>query len=433
MRYYSTRNRENTATLAQAVLGGLADDGGLYLPERIPTLPRAFINNMQAMTLQEVSYAVASYAMQAGDQAGRLRDIVYDTLNFPIPLHYVAGNRYVLELFHGPTMSFKDIGARFMARLMASHARQGRGPVNVLVATGGNSGGAVACGFHNIPGIRVIVLFPQDALTPLQEAQFSTLGGNVTALEVNGTLDDCKQLVMDAFADRELASRMTLTSAKTINIARLLPQMFYYFWAYAQLQQRGQDVSQLVVSVPCGNLGNLTAGVMARRMGLPIKRFIAADNSNDTFTRYLATGDFVPCESHPSIAPAIDIGNPRNFPRLMDLYGGSHAAMCQEMQPAAYTDAEIAQTMRLTWQQEDYLLDPQSAAAYRGLCYCLQPGETGVALATGHPAKYREIVQQVTGARVPVPPALSRFLGGKRRVRRLSNGYASFRQFLLGR
>lgn len=432
MRYYSTNDQTHQATLEEAVLKGRADDGGLYLPEHIPVLPQAFVSNLQAMSLQEMSYAVANYALQGDVEASVLHNIVYDSLNFPIPLVYVGGNRFALELFHGPTMSFKDVGMRFMARMVSYFTKQHHQEINVLVTTSGNTGGAVASGFYGMPGVNVYILYPQDTLSPLQEAQFTTLGGNVTALEVNGTLDDCREMVAEAFSDKELNERMHLTSARTINMARLLPQVFYYFFAFAQLAEREQNIDQLVFAVPCGNLGNLTAGVMARQMGLPVKRFIAADNCNDIFTQYLATGDFVPRKVTPSVAPAMDIGNPQNFAQLHAMLH-SHVEACELIDGVACDDKQIMSTIAHVWQQEHYLLDPQSATAYRALLEHLQPGETGVALATAHPAKYRDTVEQATGETLRVPGTLSRFLGGTRHVTQLKSGYTSFRQFLLSR
>ena len=397
MRYYSTNDQTHQATLEEAVLKGRADDGGLYLPEHIPVLPQAFVSNLQAMSLQEMSYAVANYALQGDVEASVLHNIVYDSLNFPIPLVYVGGNRFALELFHGPTMSFKDVGMRFMARMVSYFTKQHHQEINVLVTTSGNTGGAVA-----------------------------------NALEVNGTLDDCREMVAEAFSDKELNERMHLTSARTINMARLLPQVFYYFFAFAQLAEREQNVDQLVFAVPCGNLGNLTAGVMARQMGLPVKRFIAADNCNDVFTQYLATGDFVPRKVTPSVAPAMDIGNPQNFAQLHAMLH-SHVEACELIDGVACDDKQIMSTIAHVWQQEHYLLDPQSATAYRALLEHLQPGETGVALATAHPAKYRDTVEQATGETLRVPGTLSRFLGGTRHVTQLKSGYTSLRQFLLSR
>lgn len=432
MIYHSTNNYNVTASISQAILHGYAPDGGLYLPENIPTLPKAFMRNLGEMTLQEVSYAVANYALQGDIDAQVLHDVVYETLNFPIPLIDMGDGRHILELFHGPTMSFKDIGARFMARLLAHyHSHSGARTVNVITATSGHSGGAIANGFYGIEGTHVYVLFPQGQLTPLQCAQFSTLGGNVTAIEVNGgTLSDCKKMAMEAFNDPELTSKMLLTSAKSVNIARLLPQMFYYFWAYGQLAKHGHDMNELVVAVPCGNLGNLTAGVMAKKMGLPIKRFIAADNKNDIFTRYLRTGEFTPRECEESVAIAMDCGNPRNFPRLEKLIG-DHAAICQQMEGFAYSDQSIISTIARTWQGEHYLLNPHSATAYQALTDGLRPGETGVALATSHPAKAQAVVEDAIGESIEVPPTLMRFFSGIGHVTTINSGYKSLKKFLL--
>ncbi len=432
MVYHSTKDYNVTASISEAILHGYAPDGGLYLPERIPALPKAFMNNLGDMTLQEVSYAIANYALQGDIDAQVLHDVVYETLNFPIPLIDMGHNRHILELFHGPSMSFKDIGARFMARLMAHYRTKGSDtrPINVLVATSGHSGGAIAGGFYGIDGIRVIILYPQDQLSPLQRAQFATLGGNVTAIEVNGTFSDCKNMVMEAFHDADLTSKMLLTSAKTVNIARLLPQMFYYFWAYGQLAKHGHNMDELVVAVPCGNLGNLTAGVMAWKMGLPVKRFVAADNKNDVFTHYLRTGKFVPRATEPSIAVAMDCGNPRNFPRIEKLLG-SYEGVCEMMRGYAYTDTQIASTIVRTWRHEHYLLNPHSATAYQALIDDMQPGETGVALATSHPAKSQLAVESAIGQTVDIPEPLMRFFDGYPHVHTINSGYGSLKKFLL--
>ena len=431
MQYYSTKNPQNTATLEEAVLKGLADDNGLYMPAHIPVLPRAFMNNLSSMTLQDMSFAVANYATQGDLDSQVLHDVINETLNFDIPLHHVAGNRFTLELYHGPTMSFKDIGARFMGRMFAHYTQNRAGCINVLVATSGNSGGAVANGFFGIPGVRVYVLYPQDTLSNLQEAQFTTLGGNITAIEVNGSLEDCQEMVLEALTDKALNEQMTLTSAKTINIARLLPQMFYYFWAYAKLAERHeQHQPSVVFSVPCGNLGNLTAGIIAKKMGLPIKRLIASDNKNDIFTHYLKTGEFIARKAAPSIAPAMDIGHPRNFERIGQLLP-NHKALREQVQGVAYSDQEIADTILTTWKQENYLLDPQGATAYQGLIDCLQPGEAGIALATAHPAKFIETIERIIGTDIPVPAPMFRFLNGIRHVTSMSNGYRALRNFLI--
>ena len=432
MIYHSTKDYNVTASIREAVLHGYAPDGGQYLPENIPTLPKAFMMNLGDMTLQEVSYAIANYALQGDIDAQVLHDVVFETLNFPIPLIDMGDNRHILELFHGPTMSFKDIGTRFMARLLAHyHATKKSGrEINVITVTSGHSGGAIANGFYGIEGTHVYILYPQGQLTSLQIAQFSTLGGNVTAIEVNGTLSDCKNIVMEAFNDPELSKKMLLTSAKSVNIARLLPQTFYYFWAYGQLAKQGHDMSQMVVAVPCGNLGNLTAAVIARKMGLPIKRIIVADNKNDIFTQYLRTGKFVPRESEPSLAIAMDCGNPRNFPRLEKLLG-DHAAMCKIMEGFAYSDENIVSTIARTWQQEHYLLNPHSATAYQALTDGLRPGEIGVALATSHPAKALSTVEGAIGETIEVPATLMRFFNGTSHITAINSGYKSFKKFLL--
>lgn len=431
MKYYNTNNPEQLVSLEQAVMQGRALDGGLFLPQGIPQLPSAFIQNMSMMSLQEISYAVANFALQGDVDSQVLKQMVDDTLCFDIPLVEVASRRFALELYHGPTMSFKDVGARFMGRLLSYFATKHNKEVTVLVATSGNSGGAVANGFYGRPGVRVVVLYPQDTLDNLQEAQFATLGDNVIAIEVNGSLANCRNMIIEAFADVELREHVALTSARSINIARLLPQMFYYFYAVAQLQKRGCDTSQVVISVPCGNLGNLTAGIMAKRMGLPIKRFIAADNANDIFTHYLATGEFVPREPVPTIASAIDIGNPRNFARIQSLYGGSYDAIVQDIQGMMLTDVEISRTISHLWHKYSYLADPHGATALEILDRSLAPGEIGVALATAHPAKYADVVENALEQMIPVPDAMLQFLRGTRNVVSMNSGYASLRRFLL--
>ena len=309
MQYYSTNGSTSKVSLQTAVVKGLAADRGLFMPERIPVLPKAFFNNIGEMSLQDISFIVANTLFGDDIENTTLKDIVYETLNFDIPLKHVSDNKYSLELFHGPTLAFKDVGARFMARLLGYFNRidnQKGDMVNVLVATSGDTGSAVANGFLGVPGVRVLVLYPQGKVSRIQEAQFTTLGQNITAIEVDGTFDDCQALVKSAFMDEELNEHMKLTSANSINVARFLPQMFYYFYGYAQLAKRGQDLSNIVVSVPSGNFGNITAALIGKRMGLPIKRFIAANNKNDIFLQYLKTGIYSPKASVATIANAMD-------------------------------------------------------------------------------------------------------------------------------
>lgn len=433
MEYYSTNRQSPPVSLQDAVLRGLAPDRGLYMPQRIGTLPRAFFNNIAQMSLQEISYAVASVLFGEDIDSDTLKEIVYDAMNFDIPLRHVTGDLYCLELFHGPTLAFKDVGARFMARMLGYFNKQAGGNrcVNVLVATSGDTGSAVANGFLGVPGIRVFVLYPQGKVSRIQEAQFTTLGQNITALEVNGTFDDCQALVKSAFIDKELNEAMMLTSANSINVARFLPQSFYYFDAYAQLAQREQDTANMVVAVPSGNFGNLAAGLVAKRMGLPIKRFIAANNSNCVFFDYLRTGQYAPRPSIATIANAMDVGDPSNFARILDLYGHSHSAICADISGCTYTDEQISQTIADTYRTCDYLLDPHGAVAFRANTELLQPGEIGVALETAHPAKFKGTVERIIDQPVEVPQRLQKFLEGEKRSIKINSGFHSFKKFLL--
>ena len=436
MRYYSTNGQAPLATLEKAVVRGLAEDRGLYMPESIRPLGSAFFDNIQDMTLHEIALAVADRFFGEDIPAERLKEIVCDTLSFDIPILKVTDTIYSLELFHGPTLAFKDVGARFMARLLAyfvrggQHAADAGREVNVLVATSGDTGSAVANGFLGVEGVHVYVLYPKGKVSEIQEKQFTTLGRNITALEVDGTFDDCQALVKSAFMDAELNAHMQLTSANSINVARFLPQAFYYFYAYAQLQRLHPGV-QPVICVPSGNFGNITAGLFGKRMGLPISRFIAANNRNDIFYQYLQTGEYNPRPSVATIANAMDVGNPSNFARVLDLYGHSHAAIATEVSGATYTDEQIAETMRATWQEHHYLLDPHGACGYRALAEGLRTGEVGIFLETAHPAKFKDTVEQIIGAEVAVPAKLQAFMRGTKQSLPMSKEFAQFKDYLM--
>lgn len=432
MEYYSTNHKTRNVSLREAVVKGLAADRGLFMPEKIPTLPKAFFNNIGELSLQEISYAVANSIFGEDMDSAVLKEIVYDTLNFDIPLVHINGDIYSLELFHGPTAAFKDVGARFMARLLGYFNRtESSDTVNVLVATSGDTGSAVANGFLGVPGVRVFVLYPEGKVSKIQEAQFTTLGQNITAVEVNGTFDDCQNLVKSAFMDPELNAAMKLSSANSINVARFLPQMFYYFYAYAQLVQRGQIDKDLVVAVPSGNFGNITAALIAKRMGLPVKRFIAANNRNDIFYQYLLTGKYNPRPSIATIANAMDVGDPSNFARILDLYGNSHEAICREISGCTYTDEQISETLAQTYKENGYLLDPHGATAYRALMEGLNVGEAGVFVETAHPAKFKEIVETIIGDSIEIPEKLQKFMNGKKQTVKMPTGFAAFKKFLL--
>ncbi len=429
MKYYSTNGQAPLATLEKAVVKGLAEDRGLYMPERINRLPKEFFDDIASLSFQNVAYNVASAFFGEDIDLDALYDIVRSTLNFDCPLVRVTDNIYSLELFHGPTLAFKDVGARFMARMLGYFRSEEQ--INVLVATSGDTGSAVANGFLDVPGIHVYVLYPKGKVSPIQECQFTTLGRNITAVEVDGVFDDCQRLVKSAFMDEELNSRMHLTSANSINVARFLPQAFYYFWAYAQAVKIGLTGRKLVVSVPSGNFGNLCSALFGVRMGLPIHRFIAANNANDVFYNYLQTGRYEPRPSVQTIANAMDVGDPSNMARILDLYGNDHEAICQHLSGSAYSDEQIADTMRLCLAETGYVLDPHGACGYRALQEQLQPDEVGIFLETAHPAKFKERVDKILGIEVPIPDRLAAFMQGQKQSTPMSADFQNFRAFLL--
>lgn len=431
MRYYSTNKQAPDATLEEAVVKGLASDKGLFMPYEIKTLPLSFYEEIDRMSFQEMAYRVADAFFGEDVPAGVLKQIVYDTLSFDVPAVQVKDNIYSLELFHGPTLAFKDVGARFMARLLGYFIRkEGKKQVNVLVATSGDTGSAVANGFLGVEGIHVYVLYPKGKVSEIQEKQFTTLGQNITALEVDGTFDDCQALVKNAFMDKELNGHMLLTSANSINVARFLPQAFYYFYAYTQLKRQGKS-ENLVVCVPSGNFGNITAGLFGKRMGLPVKRFIAANNRNDIFYQYLKTGEYNPRPSVATIANAMDVGDPSNFARIIDLYKGSHEAICADISGAAYTDEQIRETVKRAYEETGYLLDPHGACGYRALEEGLKPGETGIFLETAHPAKFLQTVESIIGREVAIPEKLQAFMRGTKQSMLMNRDFASFKDYLM--
>lgn len=431
MKYYSTNRKASDATLEEAIVKGLAADRGLYMPHNIRILPASFYEQIDQLSFQEIASQVADAFFGEDVPAETLKQIVYDTLSFDVPVVRVKENIYSLELFHGPTLAFKDVGGRFMARLLGYFIRkEGKRQVNVLVATSGDTGSAVANGFLGVEGIHVYVLYPKGKVSEIQEKQFTTLGRNITAVEVDGTFDDCQALVKSAFMDQELNERMQLTSANSINVARFLPQAFYYFYAYAQMKKLGRE-KELVVCVPSGNFGNITAGLFAKRMGLPVKRFIAANNRNDIFYQYLKTGQYAPKPSVQTIANAMDVGDPSNFARILDLYEGSHDAIASEISGETYTDDQIRETVQLTYDETGYLLDPHGACGYRALSENLQPGEVGVFLETAHPAKFLHTVEDIIGTDINIPEKLKAFMNGTKQSVPMSKNFMTFKEWLL--
>ncbi|MBP5196431.1 MAG: threonine synthase [Bacteroidaceae bacterium] len=432
MKYYSTNGKAPVATLEKAVVKGLAEDKGLYMPERIKPLPKEFFEKCDKMTFQEVACSVADCFFGEDVETEALHRIVCDTLAFDCPVVKVTDSIYSLELFHGPTLAFKDVGARFMARLLQYFLRkEGNGDdVNVLVATSGDTGSAVANGFLGVEGIHVYVLYPKGKVSPIQECQFTTLGRNITALEVDGVFDDCQALVKSAFMDEELNAHMRLTSANSINVARFLPQAFYYFWAYAQMKRLGKADS-LVCCVPSGNFGNICAALFGHRMGLPIKRFIAANNANDIFFRFLQSGEYHPKASVQTLANAMDVGDPSNFARIWDLYGRSHKNITALISGATYKDEDIARIMRECYDETGYTLDPHGACGYQALKDGLQKGETGFFCETAHPAKFKEKVDAILSCNVAIPERLQAFMRGEKQSVEMSKDFADFKRYLM--
>ena len=432
MRYYSTNHQAPMATLEEAVVNGLAPDRGLYMPETIHPLPDEFFEGIEHLRFQDIACVVADAFFGEDVEQDALHEIVWDTLQFDCPVVEVTPTIYSLELFHGPTLAFKDVGARFMARLLQYFltCRGNDERINVLVATSGDTGSAVANGFLGVEGIHVYVLYPKGKVSPIQECQFTTLGQNITALEIDGVFDDCQRLVKSAFMDSELNRHMRLTSANSINVARFLPQAFYYFNAYARMKELGK-ADRLVVCVPSGNFGNITAALFGHRMGLPISRFIAANNSNDVFYQYLQTGEYHPQPTRQTLANAMDVGDPSNFARVIDLYGGSHERIASLIGGAAYTDYSIRAALRECYESHHYLCDPHGACGYQALKDLLLPGETGVFCETAHPAKFKEKVDATVGTDTAIPERLAAFMRGTKQSVALGKDFGDLKAYLL--
>lgn len=432
MKYYSTNKNAPLATLHEAVVKGLAEDRGLYMPEQIEKLPKEFFDNIDKLSFKEIAYKVAEAFFDKDIEAEALKEIVYDTLSFDCPVEHVCDNIWSLELFHGPTLAFKDIGARFMARVLRYFIKKEDKLVNVLVATSGDTGSAVANGFLGVDGIHVYVLYPKGKVSKIQESQFTTLGRNITAIEIDGVFDDCQALVKSAFMDKELNEHMKLTSANSINVARFLPQAFYYFNAYARMKAQNK-ADNLVICVPSGNFGNITAALFACEMGLPIKRFIAANNANDIFYEYLKTGIYSPQPSKQTIANAMDVGDPSNFARIYDLYKGSYEKITKHISGATFTDEAIRGAMARCYKENGYILDPHGACGYQALKEGLTEDETGVFCETAHPAKFKETVENAIGTEITIPERLAKFMEGEKQTVSMDKDFATFKAFLLNR
>ena len=431
MNYYSTNNKNSRVSLSEAVVQGLAPDNGLFMPETIPKLSDEFFRTMHKKSFREIAFEVAANLI--GDDLPKkdLERIVEHTIQFDAPLVEVEKNIYSLELFHGPTLAFKDFGARFLSGLLGYFASQQKKEITILVATSGDTGSAVANGFLNVPGTNVIVLYPSGKVSLVQEKQFTTLGGNVRAIEVDGTFDDCQRIVKQCFLDKELNQKIKLTSANSINIARLIPQTFYYFQALAQLK----DSDNVVFSVPSGNFGNLTAGLLAKKMGLPIKHFIASTNVNDVVPEFLKTGRFTPRPSVQTISNAMDVGNPSNFFRILDLYHEDFKTLTHDITGYSFTDDQTNLAIRKVYAEKKYVLDPHGAIGYLGLKEYAKVNaiDTGVFLETAHPAKFQDVVSAALGESISLPASLEKFMAGKKSTILMSKEFGDFKSYLLRR
>ena len=428
MHYYSTSNRELRNGLKEAVIKGLAPDRGLYMPSSIPVLSRLTLKRMHGMNLSEIAVILSQALFGEDIPETDLKKITEEAINFDTPLVQVDESLYALELFHGPTLAFKDVGARFLARLLGYFTREMEEDIHVLVATSGDTGSAVANGFLDVDGIRVHVLYPSGGVTALQEKQFTTLGSNITALEVKGSFDDCQRLVKEAFMDEELNSRMKLTSANSINLARFLPQAFYYFRAWAQLEPG----TRAFFSVPSGNYGNMTAGLVAREMGLPVDTFLSVNNLNDVVASYLRTGSFQARPSTPTIANAMDVGDPSNFVRILDLFDHKHERVIKHLQGFSYTDQEIRGIIAEAYRKTGYICDPHGATAYQAARSYREehPGLTGIFLETAHPAKFRESVEEVIAKTVELPERLAAFSSREKKSVAMGPEFKAFKTYL---
>jgi len=430
MKFYSTNNKDLVVDLKDAVLQGLAPDNGLYMPEYIPRLPEEFFSSISQRSIQEIAFTVSQSFLGDDLSDETLSGIVARAIQFDAPVVPLGDMIYALELFHGPTMAFKDFGARFMAGLLGYFAERQDREITILVATSGDTGSAVANGFLNVQGTRVIVLYPKGKVSDIQEKQFTTLGNNITALEVEGTFDDCQRMVKEAFVDSELRTKLFLTSANSINIARLIPQSFYYFHAYAQL--KSPDLTA-VFAVPSGNFGNLTGGLLAMRMGLPVAQFVACTNVNDIVPEYLTSGAFNPRPSQQTISNAMDVGNPSNFSRLLDMFDHDRARMAEVVTGMSFTDEQTRAAMREVYERTGYIMDPHGAVGYLGLkSYIERNGPVaGIFLETAHPGKFKEVVEDTLNITLPLPASLESFFTNEKLSIPMTTAFSDFKAYLL--
>jgi threonine synthase len=428
MNYFNISSPTEKVSLREAVLNSINSTSGLYMPESLPAMPSAFFESLNKRTLQEIALEVSAKMFVGDIPVKILEKIVREAFTFDIPLKQLDNDLFVLELFHGPTLAFKDVGARFLAGLFEYLVSNEKREITVLVATSGDTGSAIANAFHKRKGIRVVVLYPSGKVSEIQERQLTTMGENITTLEIEGNFDDCQKLVKRAFADVNLSSTFTLTSGNSINFGRLFPQSFYYFYAWSRLPSKSKPV---VFSVPSGNFGSLTAGLIARKMGLPAERFIASTNSNHAVVDYLETGSFIPCDTKYTITNAMDVGNPSNFPRILSLYGKSHADVCAAVKGFWFTDNHTRQAMSDLQSKFSYQADPHGAVGYLGLKKYMESSDcSGIFLETAHPVKFLSEVESTTNVKVIMPDRMKQLMEMEKKSVRLSSDYSVFREFL---
>jgi threonine synthase len=431
MIFYSTKTASLKASLEEAIFNSLPPDNGLYMPEHIPAISKEFLADIENRTFKEIAIEITNTLFEGEITRSEIETIIDNAYDFEAPIVKITPDDYVLELFHGPSMAFKDFGARFMAAIMSYFLLRSKKEIKILVATSGDTGGAVAQGFYKIPGISVTILYPSGKVSDIQEKQLTTLGHNVTALEVAGTFDDCQRLVKEAFLDPELNQKFNLASANSINIARLIPQSFYFFAAYAQLKKLGKPV---VFSVPSGNFGNLSAGLLAYRMGLPVEHFVAATNLNNAVPRYLETGSYDPAPSIETISNAMDVGSPSNFVRLKRFFNDDWKSVTEKISGFYFTDEQTQKAMREVYGNVNYVMCPHSAVAYRGLQEYRKKNKgnfTGVFLSTAHPAKFIDLVEETLGKSIEIPERLKSLLSIEKDSVKMNADFTEFKRLLM--
>ena len=429
MKLYSTKNTNAFVDLQEAVFKGLPDDNGLFMPENIAKLSASFFENIKDYSFQDIAFEVCKNLFQGYVPENELREIIEKSIDFPAPVVKLDENTYVLELFHGPSLAFKDFGARFMAQLMSYFNRGNDEELVILVATSGDTGGAVAFGFHNTPGIKVVILYPSGKVSMLQEKQLTTLGGNISALEIDGTFDDCQALVKKAFLDKELTNKIRLSSANSINIARLIPQSFYYMEAYKQIE----NPDKVVFCIPSGNFGNLTAGLFAKQMGLPVHHFIAATNANDIVPQYLNTGNYDPKPSVRTLSNAMDVGNPSNFARMLDIYCSTWNNIKEDISGYGFDDTTTKEAMKEVDTKYNYIIEPHGAVGYLALKEWQKdnPNTQGIILETAHASKFIDDVEEILGKEIAIPERLAILAERKKESTLMNTEFDNFKKWLL--